>query len=331
MEREAAAKRIAELSEQLEHHNHLYYVEARPVIDGSSLMGSRHWSEVSDSLAQQPAVGGDITGSSIPCLTAGPCSRSATATIARRWPIRGTHRKLWNHVAELKYDGVAISLTYEHGELVRGLTRGDGEKGDDITANVRTVRSIPLRLRGDPPAELEARGEILMGRKEFEKLNEQREEDGEELFANPRNTTAGTLKLQDPKVVAKRGLQNYIYSLQTEPLPSRSHYGNIMYCRELGFRTPDPAKRFIEQADSLEGIMAYIAHWDHARHELDIAIDGVVIKVDNIDLQEEMGFPRERWAAYKFKRAVHPPRCGIHGAYRCRAGGTLIPWNWRGP
>lgn len=316
MEREAAAKRIAELSEQLEHHNHLYYVEARPVIsdqDFDLLMKELEaleakWPDLASPNSPSQRVGGDIT--------------KEFNTVPHRWPMLSLSNsynseevaefveriaKEYGAVTftlELKYDGVAISLTYEHGELVRGLTRGDGEKGDDITANVRTVRSIPLRLRGDPPAELEARGEILMGRKEFEKLNEQREEDGEELFANPRNTTAGTLKLQDPKVVAKRGLQNYIYSLQTEPLPSRSHYGNIMYCRELGFRTPDPAKRFIEQADSLEGIMAYIAHWDHARHELDIAIDGVVIKVDNIDLQEEMGLRSKspRWAiAYKFQ------------------------------
>ncbi|MGB6047721.1 MAG: NAD-dependent DNA ligase LigA, partial [Flavobacteriales bacterium] len=219
MEREAAAKRIAELSEQLEHHNHLYYVEARPVIsdqDFDLLMKELEaleakWPDLASPNSPSQRVGGDIT--------------KEFNTVPHRWPMLSLSNsynseevaefveriaKEYGAVTftlELKYDGVAISLTYEHGELVRGLTRGDGEKGDDITANVRTVRSIPLRLRGDPPAELEARGEILMGRKEFEKLNEQREEDGEELFANPRNTTAGTLKLQDPKVVAKRGLQ----------------------------------------------------------------------------------------------------------------------------
>ncbi|MEO7081795.1 MAG: NAD-dependent DNA ligase LigA, partial [Flavobacteriales bacterium] len=316
MEREEAAKRIAELSDQLEHHNHLYYVEVKPVISDKDFdlqmkeleSLEAQWPDLASPNSPTQRVGGDIT--------------KEFNTVAHRWPMLSLSNsynreevaefverlvKEYGTVMftmELKYDGVAISLTYQQGELVRGLTRGDGEKGDDITSNVRTVRSIPLRLRGDPPAELEARGEILMGRKEFEKLNEQREEEGEELFANPRNTTAGTLKLQDPKVVAKRGLQNYIYTLQADELPTRSHYGNIMQCREWGFRTPDPAKRFIEQADSLEGIMNYIAHWDRARYDLDIAIDGVVIKVDNIDLQEEIGLRSKspRWAiAYKFQ------------------------------
>lgn len=315
-EREEAAERIAKLSAELEHHNHLYYVEARPVLSDQefdrrmkeleALEGQ--WPELASPNSPTQRVGGDIT--------------KAFDTVPHRWPmlslsnsysreevadfvgrIEREHGRT-RFTLELKYDGVAISLTYRNGELFRGLTRGDGEQGDDITANVRTVRSIPLRLRGEPPAELEARGEILMGRKAFEKLNAQRADEGEELFANPRNTVAGTLKLQDPKVVARRGLQNYIYSLQADALPTRSHYGNIMQCHEWGFRTPLPAQRFIEQADTLEGIMDFIAHWEQARHALDIAIDGVVIKVDNIDLQEEMGLRAKspRWAiAYKFQ------------------------------
>ncbi len=316
MDKEEAAKRIVELSHQLEHHNYLYYVEVKPVISDQDFdlqikeleSLEAQWPELASPNSPTQRVGGDIT--------------KEFSTVPHRWPMLslsnsynreevaefvdriGKEYGTVTFTMELKYDGVAISLTYRDGELVRGLTRGDGEKGDDITSNVRTVRSIPLRLRGKPPAELEARGEILMGRKEFEKLNEQREEDGEELFANPRNTTAGTLKLQNSRVVAKRGLQNYIYTLQADELPTRSHYGNLMECREWGFRTPDPAKRFIEQTDSLEGIMDYIAYWDSARYDLDIAIDGVVIKVDNIDLQEEMGLRSKspRWAiAYKFQ------------------------------
>lgn len=316
MDREQAAKRIAELSTVLERHNHLYYVEVKPVIsdrDFDLLMKElealeAQWPQLASPNSPTQRVGGDIT--------------KEFATVPHRWPMLSLSNsysreeveefvqrivKEYGKVTftmELKYDGVAISLTYRNGELVRGLTRGDGEKGDDITANVRTVRSIPLRLRGNPPAELEARGEILMGRKAFEQLNRQREEEGEELFANPRNTTAGTLKLQDPKIVAKRGLQNFIYTLQAEELPTRSQYDNIMQCREWGFRTPDHAKRFIEQTDTLEGIMDFIAHWDKARYDLDIAMDGVVIKVDNIDLQEELGLRAKspRWAiAYKFQ------------------------------
>jgi DNA ligase (NAD+) len=316
MEREDAAKRIAQLSDELERHNHLYYVAAKPVIsdqDFDLLMKEletleTQWPQLASPNSPTQRVGGDLTKN--------------FETVPHRWPMLSLSNSYSREeveefvqrivkengktlfTLELKYDGVAISLSYQNGELVRGLTRGDGEKGDDITTNVRTVRSIPLRLRGNPPAELEARGEILMGRTEFEKLNKQREEEGEELFANPRNTTAGTLKLQDPKTVAKRGLQNFVYTLQSDALPTRSHYGNILQCQAWGFRTPDPAKRFIEQSDSLDGIMAFIAYWDKARNELDIAIDGVVIKVDNLDLQEELGLRAKspRWAiAYKFQ------------------------------
>lgn len=316
MDRDQAAKRITELSIELERHNHLYYVAAEPVI--SDLEFDRmmkaleeleaQWPELASANSPTRRVGGDLTKNfdtvphRWPMLSlSNSYSREEVAEFVER--IAKEHGRP-TYVMELKYDGVAISLTYRNGELVRGLTRGDGEKGDDITANVRTVRSIPLRLQGEPPAELEARGEILMGRAEFDRLNEQRAEEGEELFANPRNTTAGTLKLQDPKVVAKRGLQNFIYALQTDRPPTRSHYANLMQCKAWGFRTPDPARRFIERTDSVEGIMAFIAHWDKARYDLDIAIDGVVIKVDDIDLQEELGLRAKspRWAiAYKFQ------------------------------
>ncbi len=316
MDRDQAAKRIAALSEHLEHHNHLYYVLARPEIsdqDFDLLMKElealeAQWPDLASPNSPTQRVGGDLT--------------KEFATVAHRWPMLSLSNSYSREevvefvqriekengpttfTLELKYDGVAISLTYVNGELVRGATRGDGEKGEDITANVRTVRSIPLRLRGNPPAELEARGEILMGYAQFNALNEQRAEEGEERFANPRNTTAGTLKLQDPKVVARRGLQNFIYTLHCDELPTRSQYGNILRCHEWGFRTPDPVKRFIACADGIDGIMDFINHWDSARHQLDFAIDGVVIKVDDLDVQEELGLRAKspRWAiAYKFQ------------------------------
>ncbi|HMN05425.1 MAG TPA: NAD-dependent DNA ligase LigA [Flavobacteriales bacterium] len=315
MTNEEAAKRIAQLSAELEHHNHLYYVDAKPVISDQDFdfmlkeleALEMKWPELTSPNSPTQRVGGDIT--------------KAFPTVMHRTPMLSlensyspeevqefVQRIVREHgpttfTMELKYDGVAISLVYRNGELVQGITRGDGEKGEDITANIRTVRSIPLRLHGHPPAELEVRGEVLMGRKEFEQLNAERERNGEELFANPRNTTAGTLKLQDPKVVARRHLQNYIYFLLTDELPSQSQYGNILQCAQWGFRTPDPKRRFIEKTDSLEGIMAFIRHWDHARHALDIGIDGVVIKVDDIALQQELGMRAKspRWAiAYKF-------------------------------
>lgn len=315
MTEEEAAKRISELSAELERHNHLYYVEARPEIsdqDFDFLMKElealeKAWPALASPNSPTQRVGGDITKEFPTVVHRTPMlslensyNREEVQEFVER--IEREHGRT-TFTMELKYDGVAISLIYRNGELVQGITRGDGEKGEDITANIRTVRSIPLRLRGNPPAELEARGEVLMGRKEFEQLNAERERNGEELFANPRNTTAGTLKLQDPKIVAKRRLQNFIYFLLTDELPTRSQYGNILQCARWGFRTPDPARRFIEKADSVEGIMAFIEHWDRARHDLEIGIDGVVIKVDNIDLQEEMGLRAKspRWAiAYKF-------------------------------
>ncbi|MCC6840263.1 MAG: NAD-dependent DNA ligase LigA [Flavobacteriales bacterium] len=315
MERDQAAKRITELGEQLERHNHLYYVEARPEISDQEfdfLMKElealeKQYPELASPNSPTQRVGGDIT--------------KAFPTVAHRWPMLSLDNSYSREevadfvhrvereagpvrfVMELKYDGVAISLAYRNGELVRGVTRGDGEQGEDITANVRTVRTIPLHLRDQPPADLEARGEIIMGLREFESLNLEREKQGEERFANPRNTTAGTLKLQDPKLVARRRLQNFIYDLYTATPPSRSHYDNIMQARAWGFRTPDPHKRFIARANGLEDIMDFIAHWDKARHGLDIAIDGVVIKVDDLGVREDLGLRAKspRWAiAYKF-------------------------------
>lgn len=315
LDKKEAARRIHQLSEDLERHNHLYYVEARPEISDREFdfkmkeleALEKQWPALASPNSPTKRVGGDIT--------------KEFPTVAHRWPMlslsnsysreevqefveritRAHGRTLFT--MELKYDGVAISLSYRNGELVQGLTRGDGDKGEDITANVRTVRTIPLRLHGNPPEELEARGEILMGRKEFEALNRQRGQNGEEVFANPRNTTAGTLKLQDPKLVAKRHLQNFIYSLNAEELPTQSQYGNILQCHAWGFRTPDPKRKFIAQADTVEGIMEFIAHWDRERHHLEIGIDGVVIKVDSLPLQEELGLRAKspRWAiAYKF-------------------------------
>lgn len=315
MDEQRAAQRIRELTTLLDRYNHLYYVEARSEITDQEF--DRLMRELEDLEAQWPAlaspnsptrrVGGDIT-KHFPTVPHRRPMLSLSNTYSQEEVRAFVERIEREHgptkfTLELKYDGVAISLLYTNGELVQALTRGDGEKGEDITANVRTVRTIPLRLNGAPPAELEVRGEILMGFKEFEALNERRERAGEEPFANPRNTTAGTLKLQDSREVAARHLQNYVYTLLMDELPEQSQYANIMRCRQWGFRTPDPAQRFIERTDSLQGIMAFINHWGQQRHHLDIGIDGVVIKVDSIPLQEELGIRAKspRWAvAYKF-------------------------------
>lgn len=314
-ERDLAQQRIAVLSKELEEHNHRYYVLAAPIISDQEFdfllkeleALEQQWPEFASPNSPTQRVGGGIT--------------KGFPTVMHRYPMLSlsnsySPEEVGEFVArvereigrttysmELKYDGVAISLSYVNGELVRGVTRGDGEKGDDITNNIRTVRSVPLRLRGDFPDELEARGEILFMRAQFDKLNTERARNGEELYANPRNTAAGSLKQQDPKDVAKRGLDNFIYTLQGPQLPSTSHYENIAAAHRWGFKTPDPKRRFIERTDSAEGIMAFISYWDKARHELEMDIDGIVVKVDDLRIQEELGMTAKspRWAiAYKF-------------------------------
>ena len=206
-----------------------------------------------------------------------------------------------DYVCELKFDGTAISLTYEHGRLVRAVTRGDGVEGDDVTANVRTVRTVPLRLRGtDWPDLFEIRGEILMPYASFDRLNAEREANGEQLFANPRNAAAGTLKQQSSAVVARRGLDCTLYQLAGDELPFTSHWESLEKARQWGFKISDQMRI----CRSAEEIDAYIAHWDEARRELPFPTDGVVIKVNDFGVRRQLGFTAKapKWAvAYKFK------------------------------
>ena len=209
-------------------------------------------------------------------------------------------------VAELKYDGTSISLIYENGRLLRAVTRGDGTRGDDVTANVKTIRSIPLKLMGDGyPSVFEIRGEILLPWAEFDRLNKEREEQEEPLFANPRNAASGTLKQQNPTVVASRKLDAYFYYLLGEELPAETHYDNLEAARSWGFKIPD----VIRKCNSLQDIYDYIANWDTERKNLPVATDGIVLKVNSLRQQKNLGFTAKspRWAiAYKFQaeRAV---------------------------
>jgi DNA ligase (NAD+) len=204
-------------------------------------------------------------------------------------------------VCELKYDGTSISLTYINGELTQAVTRGDGVQGDDVTANVRTIRSIPLRLRGnDYPAEFEIRGEILMPWSVFDALNKEREEQEEALFANPRNAGSGTLKQQDPKIVAARKLDSYLYYMLGENLPTDGHYENLMKAKEWGFKISDATKK----CKTLDEIFDYIAYWDIERKNLPVATDGIVLKVNSLTQQRNLGYTSKfpRWAiAFKFQ------------------------------
>ena len=190
-------------------------------------------------------------------------------------------------VGEMKFDGTGISLIYEHGRLVRAVTRGDGEKGDIVTDNVRTIRSIPLKLQGSGwPDFFEIRGEIVLPWAAFERLNAEREAAGEPLFANPRNAAAGTLKLLNPAEVGRRGLDAYLYYLLGPELPCDNHYDNMMAAKSWGFKVSEAMTRL----NSLEEVDRFINYWDKARKELPVATDGLVFKVDSLRQQLNLGF-----------------------------------------
>lgn len=205
-----------------------------------------------------------------------------------------------HYTCELKYDGASISLTYENGELIRAVTRGDGFQGDDITTNVKTIRSVPLKLKGNYPPKFEIRGEIILPLAGFNKMNEERLEIGEEPYRNPRNTASGSLKLQDSSEVAKRPLDCLLYSIKGERLGITTQIENLEMARSWGFKVPDAAK----VAKNIEEVLDFINHWDVHRHDLPYETDGVVVKVNNLQQQEELGYTAKapRWAiAYKFK------------------------------
>lgn len=208
------------------------------------------------------------------------------------------------YICELKYDGVAISVVYENGEFVRAVTRGDGETGEDVSANVKTIKSIPLKLRNNPPAHLEVRGEIFFPLDKFKALNKEREDIGEPLYANPRNTASGTLKLQDSAVVAKRSLDSYLYYVISDEADIAKHSDRLEYASKWGFKTPSKEKNMVGICSSINDIMDFIAYWEDRRLDLPFEIDGIVIKVNDINIQEEIGYTAKspRWAiAYKYK------------------------------
>lgn len=318
MNTEEAKGRIEFLTAELNKHNTLYYVKSAPIIsdyDFDQLLKEleqleKDFPQFADTNSPTKRVGGDITDKfekvkhKYPMLS---LSNTYSREEIVEWEERvhkGIGDTALEYCLELKYDGVAISLSYENGKFVRGVTRGDGEVGEDITANTRTIRAIPLSLQGNYPASFEIRGEVFMPKKVFAALNEQRAEEGEELYANPRNTTSGTLKNQDSALVAARKLDCFLYSVSGENLPFDNHYDSILHCADWGFKSPHPELRYIEKTNSVEGIMAFIEYWNVARHELPFETDGVVIKVNNYNHQEELGMTAKspRWAiAYKFK------------------------------
>ena len=206
----------------------------------------------------------------------------------------------YSYVCELKYDGVSISLHYKNGDLIQALTRGDGNQGDDVTSNVRTIKTIPLKLHGNPPSEFEIRGEIFMPHKGFEEMNNDRLKSGQDAFANPRNATSGTLKLKDSSIVASRPLDCFLYHVLGEQITIDSHYQKLQEAKTWGFKIPLDTQTY----NSIDGVLDFVSYWDNARKDLPYDIDGIVIKVDSSLQQEELGFTAKspRWAiSYKFK------------------------------
>jgi DNA ligase (NAD+) len=309
--------RVTELSEQLNAHNYNYYVLNTPVISDQEfdfLLKELDQIEIQFPELKSPnsptqRVGGDITDKFEKVTHKSPMlslSNSYNQEEIQDWAERAIELagKPIEFVMELKYDGVAIALWYKNGQLERAVTRGDGSVGEDVTTNVRTISSIPLQLKGDFPAEFEIRGEIFMPKGVFQKLNEERAESGEELYANPRNTAAGTLKQQDSKAVAKRKLDCFLYFVLNSSSTIETHSERVNHANTWGFKTPDSSKRMIETTSTVEGIMSFISYWDEHRSDLPFEIDGIVIKVNEVQLWDELGMTAKspRWAiAYKFK------------------------------
>ncbi|MDD2436224.1 MAG: NAD-dependent DNA ligase LigA [Massilibacteroides sp.] len=311
--------RIKELREIINKHNYNYYVLSDPKISDfefDALMKELQsletaYPEFADPNSPTERVGSDLSKDfelvqhHYPMLSLGNTYSEGEVRDFYERTVRSLNES-FEIVAELKYDGTSISLIFEKGILVRAVTRGDGTKGDDVTANVKTIRSIPLQLFGAGYPDLfEIRGEILLPWTEFERLNKEREVQEEPLFANPRNAASGTLKLQNPTVVASRKLDAYFYYLLGEDLPFDTHYANLEAARSWGFKIPD----VIRKCTSLEEIFAYLTYWDKERKNLPVATDGVVLKVNSLRQQKNLGFTAKspRWAiAYKFQaeRAV---------------------------
>ncbi len=317
MNAQEAKEEILRLSSLINHHNYLYYVKSEPEISDYDFdMLLKKLVELENTHPQftfdnspTKRVGGDLTKKFVTVQHRYPMlslSNTYSEEEIREWEARikkTTHEPL-QFVCELKYDGVAVGIRYEKGQLTRAVTRGDGSQGEDITTNVKTIRTIPLSLTGNFPDDFEIRGEIFMPLQSFKRLNEEREDIGEPVFANPRNTASGTLKLQDSKIVAERTLDSFLYGVYGDDLQLNGHFESVQAAGSWGFKVPTSDNNFIVRTDSIAGIMDFIHFWNEKRQNLPFEIDGVVIKVDNYEQQRRLGFTAKspRWAiAYKFK------------------------------
>ena len=307
-------ERIYQLREELHRHNHNYYVLNAPEIDDQTFdflmrelqdLEAKH-PECADENSPTMRVGSDLNKNFVQVVhkylmlsLANTYSEAEVAEFYER--VKKSLNEDFEICCEMKFDGTSISLTYEDGKLVRAVTRGDGTQGDDVTDNVKTIRTIPLVLHGEGyPQEFEIRGEILMPWVVFEQLNKEREEREEPLFANPRNAASGTLKLQNSSVVASRKLDAYLYYLLGENLPGDGHYENMQAASAWGFKVSD----IMRKCATLEEVLEFIRYWDVERKNLPVATDGVVLKVNSFRQQRNLGYTAKspRWAiAYKFQ------------------------------
>ena len=304
---------IRQLRKELTEHNYRYYVLSSPVI--SDVDFDQKMRRLQDLEARYPDMFDPKSPTQLVGSDLSPKQSGKWEQVAHRYPmlsLANTYsreevadwlRKLPEGVeivCELKFDGLSISLWYEHGTLTKAVTRGDGQKGDNVVENIKTIPSIPWHIEGeDVPERFEMRGEVLLPWANFERLNQERANQEEALFANPRNAASGTLKLQDAREVARRGLDAYLYYMLGEDLPAKTHFDRLQTARRWGFQISE----HIRVCRTLDEVMAYIAYWDNARKDLPIATDGIVLKVNSLAQQEELGFTAKtpRWAiAYKF-------------------------------
>lgn len=308
-------QRIIALRQELHQHNYNYYVAHQPTIADTA------YDALMQELMELETKHPELYDPNSPTCRVGSDHDNAFATIAHKRPMlslsntynRGEVEAFYKRVSEglggqpfelcceLKFDGLSVSLHYEQGHLAYAVTRGDGSKGDDVTENVRTIRSIPLQLQGtDYPEQFEIRGEIFMPNSSFATLNEEREAQGEPQFANPRNAASGTLKSKNSVVVANRRLDAFFYYILSDNLPSTKHHHNVLLAREWGFKVSDAT----HLAQTLDEVLDFINYWDTARHTLPYATDGIVLKVNDLHQQEELGYTSKspKWAiAYKFQ------------------------------
>ncbi len=307
-------QRIDRLRTVLDEHNHRYYVLSEPSV--SDFEYDRLMQELMDLETKYPKffdenspsqrIGSDINKDFQQVVHNNPMlSLANTYSLEELKEFETRNKKIVNeqyeYICELKYDGVSISLSYENGLLIRAVTRGDGEKGDDVTANVKTIKSIPLKLRGnDYPDEFEIRGEILLPHEGFQKMNEERISRNEPAFANPRNAASGTLKMQNSSLVAKRPLDCLFYSITGNTLPYQQHYENLMKAKDWGFKIT----QHIKKCCSIDEVLGFVNEWEEKRKSLPFDIDGIVVKINSFDQQRRLGVTAKspRWAAaYKFK------------------------------